>query len=141
MLKIETFDTWILTGQTYDWSEKIENAKRISIKSPLSSQQKTLIFEDNKDNDKWSKIVQDNVEGYQWGTETIDAVSNVPQGEKKIGSYFAPIVLEGMPGSTSNLIPKLYATRKFIDMQLEEREREDFFRRKRIKALMKVKKA
>lgn len=41
----------------------------------------------------------------------------------------------------NNLIPKLYATRKFIDMQLEEREREDFFRRKRIKALMKVKKA
>lgn len=41
----------------------------------------------------------------------------------------------------NSLIPKLYATRKFIDMQLEEREREDFFRRKRIKALMKVKKA
>jgi len=40
----------------------------------------------------------------------------------------------------NNLIPRLQATRKYIEMQLEEREREDFFRRKRIKAIMESKK-
>jgi len=40
----------------------------------------------------------------------------------------------------NNLIPRLQATRKYIEMQLEEREREDFFRRKRIKAILESKK-
>ena len=40
----------------------------------------------------------------------------------------------------NNLIPKLIVTRKYIEMQLEEREREDFIRRKRIKAILELKK-
>lgn len=40
----------------------------------------------------------------------------------------------------NNLIPRLQATQKYIEMQLEEREREDFFRRKRIKAIIELKK-
>jgi V/A-type H+-transporting ATPase subunit D len=40
----------------------------------------------------------------------------------------------------NTLIPKLIATIKYIEMQLDEREREDFFRRKRIKSLMEAKK-
>jgi V/A-type H+-transporting ATPase subunit D len=40
----------------------------------------------------------------------------------------------------NTLIPKLVATISYIEMQLDEREREDFFRRKRIKALMEAEK-
>ena len=41
----------------------------------------------------------------------------------------------------NTLIPKLLGTRKYIEMQLDEREREDFLRRKRIKAILESKKA
>jgi V/A-type H+-transporting ATPase subunit D len=37
-------------------------------------------------------------------------------------------------------IPKLKATQKYIEMQLQEREREDFFRRKHIKNIMESRK-
>jgi len=37
-------------------------------------------------------------------------------------------------------IPRLKATQKYIEMQLQEREREDFFRRKHIKKLMEERK-
>ncbi|MFH1100701.1 MAG: V-type ATP synthase subunit D [Methanobacteriota archaeon] len=40
----------------------------------------------------------------------------------------------------NSLIPKLLATIRYIEMLLDEREREDFFRRKRIKALLEGKK-
>ncbi len=38
-------------------------------------------------------------------------------------------------------IPRLKATERYIEMQLQEREREDFFRRKRIKAIMEASQA
>ena len=37
-------------------------------------------------------------------------------------------------------IPRLKATQKYIEMQLQEREREDFFRRKHIKKIMEERK-
>ena len=37
-------------------------------------------------------------------------------------------------------IPRLKATQKYIEMQLQEREREDFFRRKHIKKIMESRK-
>ena len=117
VIKIETYKEWVSTGNRKDWTQKIQQAERIFLKSPLSSQPKTLEFQDAKDNDKLSKKVIDNAEGLQWGTAIVDAISDVPQGEKKVGEYFAPIVLEQIPGAATNrtsnvypYIPQLYKT-------------------------------
>jgi V/A-type H+-transporting ATPase subunit D len=38
-------------------------------------------------------------------------------------------------------LPRLKATQKYIEMRLQEREREDFFRRKKIKSIMEQQRA
>jgi hypothetical protein len=110
VLKIESFNNWANSGKRVDWTKKIQKADRISLRSTLGNQQKTLVYQDNKDNDKLSKQVIDNAEGFQWGTEVVNAASDVPQGERKIGAYFAPVILDTLPGTSNNLIPQLYKT-------------------------------
>lgn len=120
VIKIETYDKWVLQGDKKDWSNKIQQAERIFLRSPLKDQPKTIQFEDAKDNDKLSKQVIDNAEGLQWGTAIVDAISDVPQGEKKVGEYFAPVILEQIPNApqSTNVIPQLYKT---DDTQVERK--------------------
>lgn len=120
VIKIETYDKWVLQGDRKDWSDKIQQAERIFLRSPLKDQPKTIQFEDAKDNDKLSKQVIDNAEGLQWGTAIVDAISDVPQGEKKVGEYFAPVILESIPNApqSTNVIPQLYKT---DDTQVERK--------------------
>ena len=110
VLKIETFNNWSNSGKRVDWTKKIQNADRISLRSTLGNQDKTIIYQDNKDSDKLSKQVLENAEGFQWGTEVVNSASDVPQGERKIGAYFAPVILDTLPGTSDNLIPQLYKT-------------------------------
>ena len=110
VLKIESFNNWSNSGKKVDWTYKIQNADRISLRSTLGNQQKTLTFEDNRDNDRLSKSVLENAEGLQWGTEVVNAASDVPQGERKVGAYFGPVILDTIPGTNDNYIPQLYKT-------------------------------
>jgi hypothetical protein len=108
VIKIETFDTWIRSGGKKDWTDIIDRDNNITIVSPLQNQPRELIFQDEADNDKISKEVLENAENLQWGTELVDALSDIPQGTRGIGTYFAPIVLEPAERSAELLIPKLY---------------------------------
>jgi len=110
VLKIETFNNWSNSGKKVDWTYKIQQADRISLRSTLGNQQKTLKYEENRDNDRLSKSVLENAEGLQWGTEIVNAASDVPQGERKVGAYFAPVILDTISGTNDNIIPQLYKT-------------------------------
>jgi hypothetical protein len=123
VLRVETFDTWMLQGRKKDWTQKYETAKRISIKHPISEQNKTIFIGGREDNDRFSVIAKEGAPNLQYGTRQLIAQSNIPQGERKITTFFAPVILgsmilsgsltaEGAPtfnlSGTDMVVPHLY---------------------------------
>ena len=123
VLRIETFDTWMLQGTKVDWTEKYETAKRVSIKHPISEQNKQIYIGAAEDNDRFSVIAKEGAPNLQYGTKQLIADSNIPQGERKITTFFAPIIVgsmiqsgsltaEGAPtfnlSGTDMIVPHLY---------------------------------
>lgn len=122
-IKIEPFDSWMLEGSEVDWTQKYNTAKRVSIKHPISEQNKTIQIGGAEDNDRFSKIAKDNEPNLQYGTLQAISPSSIPLGTRKITSYFAPVIVgsliesgsvteEGKPtfnlSGNSMFVPHLY---------------------------------
>ena len=92
-LRIETFDTWVRQGRNVDWTDKVNNAKRVAVSQTVEQQQKELRFTNAEDNDRFSVATKQNDPNFQYGTQRVIASSNIPKGEKEIGKTFAPVIL------------------------------------------------
>ena len=90
---IDTFLDWIRQGEIKDWTEKYETAKRIGINHTIDEQPKEILLQDQEDTDRFSKVTKEQEPNFQYGTLRILADNNLSQGEKKIGSFFGPIIL------------------------------------------------
>jgi len=143
-------------------AEMIMGEKQVEVASKQSPSAGELTFiEDNVMGVKIPKINADNFNIPQKPNYSLtESTAKLDEAYQKFTSILSHIVeladLEGGIKSLAieiektkrrvnvlenNLIPKLKSTRKYIEMQLEELEREDFFRRKRIKSLMETKSA
>lgn len=100
VLRVETFDEWIRRGERKDWTFRYDTAKKIGINHTVDEQPKQLLFENEKDADRISKVYTESVPNYQFGTVRNISDSNIPQGEKEIGSFFAPVVTAPMISSS-----------------------------------------
>ena len=94
-IEIETFDDWMRAGEIVDWTNRYDTAKRIKVEHTVSKLQKELFLKNKDDVDRFSKITIDSDPNEQYGTLRILADNTVSQGTKKIGNYFAPVVLGG----------------------------------------------
>jgi hypothetical protein len=95
VILIEPFDKWLSLGKVVDWTEKVEYAKKISIKNTISEQSKELVITDEKDNDRFNKILNDqNPEPY--GSIKLTSESDKTKGKKEIKGIFAPLILGNM---------------------------------------------
>lgn len=100
VLRVETFDDWIRRGKRKDWTFRYDTAKKIGINHTVDEQPKQLLFQNEKDADRISKVYIESVPNYQFGTVRNISDSNIPQGEKEIGSFFAPLVTAPMISSS-----------------------------------------
>ena len=108
-LIIEPFDTWRDSGVIKDWTHKWDSATKISIKHPIQDQPRTLIHQLEDDDDAlnaYSKAQFDR--DLPYGTNTYTADSDIAQGERKVGSFFAPTPTKGVVGGNNVIIPHLY---------------------------------
>ncbi len=117
LIKIETFDYWMTLGQERNWTNKYNTAKRIGIKHTIDEQDKEILFANANDNDRFSKLAAESAPNYQYGTLEVISDSDIPQGTRKIGSFFGPTVLgstivqgnDDFPLSgTTFVVPHLY---------------------------------
>lgn len=94
-ISIDSFTPWMRQGAIKDWTEKLDTATRISINHTIDEQPKTLLLQNQEDNDRFSKQSKESDPNFQYGTLRVLADNNISQGERKVGSYFAPVVLGG----------------------------------------------
>lgn len=93
VIAIEQLDDWLRSGNTQDWTEKYNTAKRRAINQTVDEQPKTLLFQQAEDSDRFSKLSQESEPNFQYGTLRTISDSNIPTGETEIGKTFAPVVL------------------------------------------------
>ena len=101
VIRIEPFDTWMLQGRTRDWTDKFNEAERISIKAPLSEQNKETFIGPSSDKDRFSVITEDNQPNLPFGTVQLISTSDIPQGTRKVTTFFAPVIMGTMLASGS----------------------------------------
>ena len=108
-LIIEPFDTWRDSGQIKDWTTKWDTATKISIKHPIQDQPRTLIHQLEDDDDSLNVYSKEQFDrDYPYGTNFYTADSDIAQGERKVGSFFAPTPTKGINGGSNVIIPHLY---------------------------------
>ncbi len=106
VLRIETFNDWVDAGATVDWSSKVDYNQKWEIAHPLQDQPKDIKFTDEEDN---IALIQyhKRTQGKLYGEFDYVSESDLAEGEKTIGSYFAPTPLKGIDGAPMSVMPAL----------------------------------
>jgi hypothetical protein len=108
-LIIEPFDIWREGGVIHDWTEKMDMATKVSIKHPIQDQPRLLTYQLEDDDDTLNVYSKEQFDrNYPYGTHFYTADSDIAQGERRVGSFFASTPTKGVVGGNNIIIPHLY---------------------------------
>ena len=106
VLRIEPFNTWIDNGSVVDWTDKVDRGTKFEITHPLQSQPKKLIFSNQEDTDVLNKYTKDKFDK-TYGEYIYESDSDLADGERQIGTFFAATPLKGINGAPMMVMPIL----------------------------------
>lgn len=106
VLSIEPYNTWAASGQKIDWTHKFDRSIKYKIEHPALRLPKKFRFSDDEDSDI---LNQDTLQGINkvYGEYTYVSDSDLPEGEKQIGGFFAATPVKYIPGSDTVVLPWL----------------------------------
>jgi hypothetical protein len=101
ILKIEPYNDWINLGKVVDWTSKVDRSVKYSITHPITQLPKSFRFSDDIDEDGLNQFVLTN---YQktYGEFTYTTDSDLAEGERQIGGYFAATPVKQLPVKGTN---------------------------------------
>ena len=107
VLRIEPFQDWIDIGAEKDWTDKVDRSIRYKIVHPIIEQPKYITFRDEDDESAANKYTLNNF-GDVFGTYQYRQLdSDLAEGEREIGSFFAATPVKHIPGGNEVIIPTL----------------------------------
>ena len=107
-LIIEPFDTWAESGVVKDWTDKVDHSVRKSIKGTMINQAHFIDFSDEEDEDYFNEDYQTTYKK-TFGQNLYMAGSDLTQGTREIGTFFAPTPVAGIPGTNNVIIPQIFS--------------------------------
>ena len=108
-LIIEPFDIWRDSGEVVDWTDKFDEATKVSIKHPIQDQPRELKYSLLEDEDPLNQYSLSNFRRDEvYGTHTYTADTDVAQGTREVGTFFAATPTKGVAGGGNLIIPQLY---------------------------------
>ena len=105
---IEPWEDYIASGDTYDWTHKLDGSKDIQFEPLFFTQSSTIKFTDQEDTDH-PNTDQQTVFKEVYGTRIYDSNNELLKDQREITTVFAPTPVERIEGMTSGnfIIPHM----------------------------------
>ena len=108
ILIMEPYDVWVEAGETKDWSAKVDNSVRKSIKGTMKDQKEFISFKDAEDEDVLNQI-HIGEEGQVFGEALYVGQPDLIRGTLEIhDDFFAPTPLFPIGLAGGDEVPHLY---------------------------------
>jgi hypothetical protein len=106
LLYIEPYNVWYADGKKEDWTHKLDRSIKYKVEHPTLRMPKKFRFSDDEDTDILNQDTLKNINKV-YGEYTYVSDSDLPEGEKQIGGFYAATPVKYIPGSDTVVLPWL----------------------------------